>query len=67
MHSTIFVLNDNPISKNDVIDDDYFSVSQIERRGYDYCGVTNLEYEAEDYFSGYYSDFFSDRDHENGV
>ena len=26
MHSTIFVLNDNPISKNDVIDDDYFSV-----------------------------------------
>ena len=52
MHSTIFVLNDNPISKNDVIDDDYFSVSQIERRGYDYCGVTNLEYEARDYFSG---------------
>ena len=54
MHSTIFVLNDNPISKSDVIDDDYFSVSQIERRGYDYCGVTNLEYEARDYFSGYY-------------
>ena len=58
MHSTIFVLNDNPISENDVIDDDYFSVSQIERRGYDYCGVTNLEYEARDYFSGYYSEFF---------
>ena len=58
MHSTIFVLNDNPISENDVIDDDYFSVSQLERRGYDYCGVTNLEYEARDYFSGYYSEFF---------
>ena len=25
MHSTIFVLNDNPISENDAIDDDYFS------------------------------------------
>ena len=58
MHSTIFILSDNPISKNDVIDDDFFSVSQIERRGYDYCGVTNLEYEVRDYLSRFYSEFF---------
>ena len=58
MHSTIFILSDDPISKNDVIDDDYFSVSQIERRGYDYCGVTNLEYEVRDYLSRFYSEFF---------
>lgn len=58
MHSTIFILSENPISEDYVFDEDGFISRAMERPGYDYCNKSSLEYEVKDYFSGYYKEFF---------
>jgi len=58
MHSTIFVLSENPISEDFVFDEESFLSRAMDRRGYDYCDKSKLEIEVKDYFSGYYSDYF---------
>ena len=59
MHSTIFVMDNNPVSRyHNYFDDEELASKMIYDRGYDYWCETDLEAEEKSCFSGTLEKYF---------
>ena len=58
MHSTFFVIYENPVTSSYTFKEEELPEQMMYGRGYDYWGESDLESEVEDCLSGYYAEFF---------